>query len=516
MRRAGPEAADARAVGRRAVGRRARYRRAPRRVVFAVAALTSIVLLTAPVVGGQAARASAYRAEPAPIVGVHAVAAGTDRIRVTWSRVRGATKVAVTAGSDSIDTVNRFTTGWLKPSTRSVVLTIPKRLRVKLGARSGQPVFVKVIASNSLAKHPAEELFFDASTAFRLSPPGTWSMAGAPKPARDLSRLEVGELNVQSAASSAGFTPANRWDARLPRIVKTIEASHPDLLATAELATQLVAPCPQGNHPAAHQSCVGETQYTQLANALAAGSTPYALATADAYQAVHAEMARDGRRWDGAVTDGAHLFYNPARMTLLEHGYISPALDLKMSDWTPKLGDRWSSWAEFRLTDGSKRAFLAVATHFPVGRTADVIAIRHEESVRLSAYLDRLAKGLPIVFAGDLNADSVRDPRPASTTFIDDGYLDAGATPNRAGIRWSTSNATNGSGGADPGYPRLAIEHAYPTSRIDYIMVKGRAATFGYENIVRVAGTRFLPGWQGTDHNLQLARLGLGNRTRAR
>ncbi|WP_375399387.1 hypothetical protein [uncultured Amnibacterium sp.] len=449
---------------------------------------------------------------PQPITGVTARGAGANRILVRWPGIRRATKVAVAAGSDSITRFNRFTTAWLPATTRSVTITVPKRLRDKLGVVSGQPVFVKVIASNATTAQPAKELFFDARHAFRLSPPGTWSMAGTPNtPTEHVSRITVGELNVQSVSATATFTAGDQWPARLPRIAATVLASHPDLLATAELSTQLTAPCPAGNAPSLSRWCTDQTQYMDLARALATGPHPYALATADAYAAVHAEMARDGRKWDGAVTDGSHLFYDPEKMTLLAHGYISPVYDLHMDEWTPAIGDRWSSWGEFQLLDGTNRRFYAVATHFPVGKTAAIVALRHEEAERLTAYLDHLAGPTPIVFAGDLNADAVRDPKPAATVFVQHGYADAAATTHRSGIRYSTSNGTNGTDGADPGYPVHAVEHAYPTSRIDYILVKHSPVTFRYTNVLHLTGNRFTPAYQGTDHNLQMAWLGIGD-----
>lgn len=449
---------------------------------------------------------------PQPITGVTARGAGANRILVGWPGVHRATKVAVAAGSDSITRLNRFTTAWLPATTRSVTITVPKQLRDKLGVASGQPVFVKVIASNATTVNPAKELFFDAPNAFRLSPPGTWSMAGVTEPRADsVSRITVGELNVQSASATASFTADDQWPARLPRIAATVLASHPDLLATAELSTQLTAPCPDGNRPSLSRWCTDQTQYMDLARALATGPHPYALATADAYAAVHAEMARDGRIWDGAVTDGSHLFYDPETMTLLAHGYISPVYDLHIAGWTPAIGDRWSSWARFQLRDGTNRQFYAVATHFPVGKTSAVVALRHEEAEGLTKYLDHLAGPTPIVFAGDLNADAVRDPDPAATVFVQHGYTDAAATTHRSGIRYSTSNGTNGTDGADPGYPVHAVAHAYPTSRIDYILVKHSPATFRYKNVLHLTGTRFTPAYQGTDHNLQLAWLGIGD-----
>ena len=55
-----------------------------------------------------------------------------------------------------------------------------------------------------------------------------------------------------------------------------------------------------------------------------------------------------------------------------------------------------------------------------------------------------------------------------------------------------------------------AVIHPYPTSRIDYILTKGSPFTYRYENVVHIAGGKFQDEYQGTDHNLQVAEIGLG------
>jgi hypothetical protein len=59
-----------------------------------------------------------------------------------------------------------------------------------------------------------------------------------------------------------------------------------------------------------------------------------------------------------------------------------------------------------------------------------------------------------------------------------------------------------------------AAIHKYATSRIDYILIKGSPYSDWYRNVVRIApGTRdvFDTRYNGSDHNLQLAQIGIGD-----
>ena len=54
-----------------------------------------------------------------------------------------------------------------------------------------------------------------------------------------------------------------------------------------------------------------------------------------------------------------------------------------------------------------------------------------------------------------------------------------------------------------------AVLHPYPTSRIDYILLKNSPFTYRYDNVVHIADGRFQSAFQGTDHNLQIAEIGI-------
>ena len=253
---------------------------------------------------------------------------------------------------------------------------------------------------------------------------------------------------------------------------------------------------------------------TDLADRLAAAPHPYALATTDSYRAVHKEMLAHPE-WKSAVTAGAHIFYDRSRLKLLKSGYISPVFDLQVPGWTPKVPDRWVSWAEFSMLDGTHRHFYAVASHLPVGYDSASIALRAAEVPRLAAYLDRMdAAHLPIVYTGDMNADPVHDIDPAPTLMIHDGFTDAAATTDRTNIQYCTQNSANGLDGPDDGYPKHIQSDYIVGPRIDYIMLKHDAAPISYQNVLHLQGRTFIPKYQGSDHNLQLATIAIGGKKR--
>jgi hypothetical protein len=80
---------------------------------------------------------------------------------------------------------------------------------------------------------------------------------------------------------------------------------------------------------------------------------------------------------------------------------------------------------------------------------------------------------------------------------------------HRTNLRYSTAKSGR-QDGADPGYPVHPTRHPYPTSRIDYLLVKGSTHTYRYTNVLNLLPDgRFDPRLEGSDHNLQLATIGL-------
>ncbi|MFD1719990.1 hypothetical protein [Amnibacterium endophyticum] len=469
-------------------------------------------------------RATATAAMPVQVGRVTATPGPlANQVTVSWSGGGSAAKVAVVAGSDVLTLQRRFDSGWLPATTRSVVLTVPAKYRAYLGAGTGNPVWIKVLQSNSGSKVMSRS--YDYPRRLRPSPVGTWAFAKADVPAAAVTKLKVAELNIQSVGSTRNYHPVNQWAQRADRVAAYIDdrRADPDLLLTAELSTVLTSAC-RNTHDAMYR-CGSHTQMADLARRL----DRLELASKDAYARVMDQM-RAYPKWAGKVTNGSPIFYDRKKMDLIDHGYFSPALPvgtyfggkvqgLGVPGWTGTnaIGpDRWASWARFRTVSGG-REFYAVAAHLPVGGASSVVTARQEEARRLGAAIDRMAGSTPVVFGSDMNADSVRNPRPAHTVFMQDGWFDAGAVARkglRSGMKVSTANGSGPQDGLDSGYGTRPVRHPWETSRIDYILLKNSPYTFRYANVLRLdSAGRFIKSQQGTDHNMQLATIGIAGPT---
>ncbi|MBW4042588.1 MAG: hypothetical protein HIU86_10750 [Acidobacteria bacterium] len=442
---------------------------------------------------------------PTPIRSVHAAPAGPNQIRVSWSGGSRARDVAVIAGADSMMTTHFFSTGWMPAAVHSTVLTVPASLRGVLGAGTGNVVFVKVALSDSTKRNPTKHLRFDLHDKYRLTDSGTWSLAGNEPATGSATRLSVASWNVQSVSASASFASQDRWANRLPRVVANIENVHPDLIGLQELTTaRIVGGCL--NHANTY-NCV--EQYQTLASALSGAAVPYRIARSD------------GNAWvysNPGYVDSA-LMYNPTKLKMLDSGFISPKA-IMGSAWPSSFTNESGMWAEFTTVDPSGtpgRTFYAASIHLPAGNDGGV---RAAEATAIAHFMDAKAQrpdgtSVPIVFVGDFNAFGAWDAHGGNLRLLADGYTDAAATMNRTNLRYSTSNGSNGSDGPDAGYPVHAVAHPYPTSRIDYIMVKNSPYVYSYRNLVRtVSGNRFDTRYQGSDHNMQLATIGIGDPVR--
>jgi endonuclease/exonuclease/phosphatase family metal-dependent hydrolase len=439
---------------------------------------------------------------PTPISSVRAAPAGPNQIRVSWSGGSRARDVAVIAGADSMTTTHRFSTGWMPAAVHSALLTVPASLRGVLGAGTGNVVFVKVALSDSTKHNPTKHLRFDLRDKYRLTDSGTWTLAGNQRTADSTTRVSVASWNVQSITASAEFSTLNQWSNRLPRVAANIEAQHPDLIGLQELTTARIKP--NCLNSGGSYSCV--EQYQTLATALGDAAVPY-------------RMARtDGNAWvysNPGYVDSA-LMYNPNKLRMLDSGFISPVA-LMGSAWPSRLTNEAGMWAQFAILDASGapgRTFYAASIHLPAG---DNGSVRAAEGAAVARFMDAKAQqpdgtSVPVVIVGDFNAFGAWDSASASLKLLAAHYVDAAATTDRTNLRYSTSNATNGSDGADPGYPRHAVAHPYPTSRIDYIMVKNSPSVFSYRNVVPTTSGNVMDSrYQGSDHNMQLATIGIGD-----
>lgn len=447
---------------------------------------------------------------PTPVSHVKARPGGANQVIVSWSGGSRFRKVAVIAGADSMTDVGHFTSRWYPAGTTSITLTVPSKYRTLVGAGTGNAIFVKVVQSNSGSN--AMHLVYTPRDAYRLSSPGTYTLAGSGSFATSaaITRLRVGTLNVGSEPSTKNDSPEHRWASRLPRIVNTIEAAKPDLFGAEELdTTRMDSSCIVHVVNGVPQYCT--EQYDTMASALAGASTPYRIAATSANAFIrNEELAHSG----SAVVD-SHLFYNPAVLSVVSAGYFSPKYDLHVPWNQSQIGDdRGGSWAVFQINATGQR-FLASAVHFTVGSSAAQKLNRRQEAAALASYLDAKAATpsgtMPIVLVGDFNSFAPYETNGPSTALVGKGYFDSASTMNRSNWRWSTTNSSNGVGGVDSGYPVHARIHPYPTNRIDYVMLKGSPFTYRYDNVMHISRGVFQSQYQGSDHNLQIAQVGIAS-----
>ncbi|MFD1720835.1 endonuclease/exonuclease/phosphatase family protein [Amnibacterium endophyticum] len=487
-----------------------------------LAAAVCALGVTGALVAGAVAPATSAPRYPVAITKVVArPRSAADQVVVAWRGGGRAKRVAVVAGSKPGLGSHFFASAWAPAGTRTLTLTVPKRYRPFLGAGTGNPVWIKVVQSNGPSAARASSPISVPSRAYRATAAGTWSFAGATPPVEPVTRLRVGAYNVQSIAATRDFSPEFRWPARAPRVARTIEDAELDLLLTSELTTTKTDSCvdhPNSRSDPQPYRCRDHTQLGDLAQRL----NGLRLVDHDAY-----DRAADRRRsGGGAVTVGEHIFVNPDRLRVIRRGFLSPAMapgdrsvqgvqGLGVARWADSGSpDRWLSWAELQTTDGAKRTFFAVAAHFPTGGAKRIRDARARESAAVRAAIDRLAGDKPVVLGGDLNSDALDTPKAVNLDLVRHGWFDAAAVPaaKRKGARYPTANA-NGATGKDSGYAAHAQKASSIARRIDYILLRNSPHAYAYRNVLRLdRHGDFVRSHQGSDHNLQLATIGIATR----
>ncbi len=222
--------------------------------------------------------------------------------------------------------------------------------------------------------------------------------------------LKVMTFNVRYASDEG----AQRWAVRRPVMVELIRRAAPDVIGTQELLQR------QGDDIVA---------------------------------------ALPGYRWFGRDRRGGHadehmgIFYRTDRLTLINQG------DFWLSDTPEVVGSqswgtdlpRLASWAVFETKGAEPHRFLFVDTHLP-HRDQDGEA-RDKAARLILSRLPDLAKGLPLVLAGDMNA---RPDTAAYRTF-------AGALTDA----WGSAKRREG--------PVLTFHDftGTPDRRIDYLFLRG-------------------------------------------
>ena len=186
--------------------------------------------------------------------------------------------------------------------------------------------------------------------------------AMARSPAKPIARpIKVMTFNVRYASDEG----ATRWAVRRPVMVELIRRAAPDVIGTQELL---------------------QRQGDDLTRAL------------------------PGYRWFGRDRMGGHaneymgILYRPDRLTLVGHGdfWLSETPDVVGSQsWGTDL-PRMANWAVFETKEAMPHRFLFLDTHL-AHRDEDAEA-RDKAAALIVSRLPALAKDLPVVVAGDMNA----------------------------------------------------------------------------------------------------------------
>ncbi|WP_294305048.1 endonuclease/exonuclease/phosphatase family protein [uncultured Sphingomonas sp.] len=222
--------------------------------------------------------------------------------------------------------------------------------------------------------------------------------------------IKVMTFNVRYASDEG----ATRWAVRRPVMVELIRRAAPDVIGTQELL---------------------QRQGDDLTRALPA------------------------YRWFGRDRRGGHdnehmgILYRPDRLTLVEHGdfWLSETPDVVGSQsWGTDL-PRMANWAVFETKGKKPHRFLFLDTHL-AHRDEDAEA-RDKAAALILARLPALAKDLPVVVAGDMNAR----PDTAAYRRFASALTDA----------WPAAARREG--------PEMTFHDftGTPDRRIDYLFVRG-------------------------------------------
>ncbi|MFV0623315.1 endonuclease/exonuclease/phosphatase family protein [Sphingomonas sp. ac-8] len=226
--------------------------------------------------------------------------------------------------------------------------------------------------------------------------------------------LKVMSFNVRYPTDQG----PTRWELRRPVMVATIREAKPDVIGTQELY---------------------QRQGEDLVQAL------------------------PDYRWFGRDRRGGHgdehmgIFYRADRVRLVRQGdfWLSDTPDQVASmGWGTDL-PRMANWGVFETLGGKPRRFLFVDTHLP-HRDEDAAARERGVALILSR-LPAIAQDLPVIVAGDFNADPSSRVYAAMAGTLTDAWASA---PHRTGPERTFHNFT---GNAD--------------KRIDYLFVRGFTPT---------------------------------------
>jgi len=407
-------------------------------------------------------------------------AAGIDKIKVSWPRLKRGTRVVVTASysNDVLATAGKHWSTASIPSTRtSTVVTIPASYRSKVGSVSGNPVYVRVFFYNGSKQSKSPVVFGWASPA-----PVTGTAAD---------RLTFATWNVGNYGATSSIK-GRTWADRRAAVAAGIVRAAPDVLTVQELSTANVS----GSGASAVM------QYQDLATRLAPHGYRLAVPTV-------AKGATGTARESHIFVDG--------KVGVIAAGLVSQkGVARSYSAATPfvtKTGsaevDRDFEWAHLRnIATGAD--FYVVSIHLPTGSASQTVKVRNAITGGMRAWIEAKAAAdgrasAPIVVGGDFNSYVEAYPSGPTTQLASWGYTDSMSTTSRSGTRYGSTNNY-----ADGGYPAKPFKYTYVGPRIDHLFVRHGSGVVKYVNeVVLTSKGTFDERYRGSDHNMQLAVLSL-------
>ena len=109
---------------------------------------------------------------------------------------------------------------------------------------------------------------------------------------------------------------------------------------------------------------------------------------------------------------GRYVFYKPSKFTLLASGSFTLG------------GNHGVAWVKLR-TKADRAEFVVADTHLVQGQTAAADADRKAQMATALGRVDKIAAGLPTIWAGDYNSNKSRSTDAPAKAFKAAGYTDA-------------------------------------------------------------------------------------------
>lgn len=385
-------------------------------------------------------------------------AAGKDTVKISWKRFKTATSLRLRISYDNTP-IQKSTKGayfeitGISPVATSRTVTIPKDFQALIGSASANPAYVQLISYNG-SKRSTSPLKY-----------------GWPTPVNTNGHTDIrmATYNVTSISATAKLS-GRTWADRREAVRRTVLKVQPDVLAAQEATTASATP---------------ELRHFEDVEALL-----------DGYRLAYPSSAV-GPAGDNA-TKGAHLYYRPDTVSVIEYG-VESAKKVTGGSWGSEI-DRHFSWALMEHRRTGNRFYVA-SVHLQTGSSAFLQGLRTRVGLAIDSFLSaRNKNGYPVILAGDLNSNVSTYPKGVTTELIKRGYADTAAAPDRSGYLYSTSNS---------GFPAKPKSYAYVGTRIDYILMKGGAGSCAAGNQVLLKSGTFDATYYGSDHNLQWADLQL-------